>query len=161
MCNAQVHTAAWSGLGMIHNCCGGNTTMPPVFTRTLATVNVDNTWDWKSWVPDALVINLGTNDGSYGTHPEYVTEYVKVIMEAAKNYGSSLHVFLACGPMSETCVPAHQPGTHPHPTTRTPQQCTGQRFVCVNTCEVEPVLFIFRLPVPSFVCAGTAAQSRA
>jgi hypothetical protein len=47
--NAQVHTAAWSGLGMVHNCCGGNTTMPAIFSRTLATKNVDNTWDWSSW----------------------------------------------------------------------------------------------------------------
>ena len=54
--NAQVHTAAWSGLGMYTNCCGGNTTMPSIFSRTLATVNVDNTWKWSSWVPDALVM---------------------------------------------------------------------------------------------------------
>ena len=76
--NAQVHTAAWvstatvypshlatrssdadgccrqSGLGMYHNCCGGNTTMPSIFSRTLATVNKDNTWQWSDWVPDAL-----------------------------------------------------------------------------------------------------------
>ena len=46
---AQIHTAAWSGLGMIKNCCGGNTTMPSIFSRTLATVNTDNTWRWNSW----------------------------------------------------------------------------------------------------------------
>lgn len=57
---AQVHTAAWSGLGMYTNCCGGNTTMPSIFSRTLATVNVDNTWKWSSWVPDALVIVRGS-----------------------------------------------------------------------------------------------------
>ena len=49
---AQVHVQAWSGLGLVHNCCGGNTTMPHIYSRTLATVNVDDTWDWKSWVPD-------------------------------------------------------------------------------------------------------------
>ena len=53
----QVHTAAWSGLGMYTNCCGGNTTMPSIFSRTLATVNVDNTWKWSNYVP--------TPDNSY------------------------------------------------------------------------------------------------
>jgi hypothetical protein len=53
--DAQVHTVAWSGLGMIKNCCGGNTTMPSIYSRTLATVNEDNTWDYTSWTPDALV----------------------------------------------------------------------------------------------------------
>ena len=55
-----MHTAAWSGLGMVRNCCGGNTTMPAIFGRTLATVNKNSTWDFKSWTADVLVINLGT-----------------------------------------------------------------------------------------------------
>lgn len=100
--HAQVHTAAWSGLGMVHNCCGGNTTMPSIFSRTLATLNSDNTWDWAQWKPDALVINLGTNDGSTVTDPKYhYTEtYSELVMQAAEHYGGGLHVFLACGPMS-------------------------------------------------------------
>ena len=49
-----MHTAAWSGLGLVHNLPdpypdGGNTTMSAIFTRTLATVNVDHTWDWSRW----------------------------------------------------------------------------------------------------------------
>jgi hypothetical protein len=73
--SAQVHTTAWSGLGLVHNCCGGNTTMPAIFTRTLASVNNDNSWDWKSWVPDALVVNLGTNDGGSSIDPQ--SQYVE------------------------------------------------------------------------------------
>jgi len=108
--NAQVHTAAWSGLGMVHNCCGGNTTMPSIFSRTLATVNVDNTWRWGSWVPDALVINLGTNDGGSSINPSmhYIETYTDLVLNASKNYGADLQVFLACGPMSEIyCDPVH------------------------------------------------------
>ena len=44
--------------------------MPSIFSRTLATVNTDNTWQWSSWVPDALVINLGTNDGGSAVDPK-------------------------------------------------------------------------------------------
>jgi len=106
--DAQVHTVAWSGLGMVHNCCGGNTTMPSIFGRTLATVNRDATWDWSGWIPDALVVNLGTNDGSTVLDPKYkyVETYEQLVMDAAAHYGPDLHVFLACGPMSETyCAP--------------------------------------------------------
>jgi len=35
MLGASVHTVAWSGLGMVRNCCGGNTTMPSIFRRRL------------------------------------------------------------------------------------------------------------------------------
>ena len=109
--NAQVHTAAWSGLGMVRNCCGGNTTMPAIFSRTLATVNQDNTWDFDSWKPDALVINLGTNDGGAATDPKYkyVETYTDLVLAAANHYGPELHVFLACGPMRESyCEPVQQ-----------------------------------------------------
>jgi lysophospholipase L1-like esterase len=103
---AQVHTAAWSGLGMVRNCCGGNTTMPSIFSRTLATVNADQTWAWSSWTPDALVINLGTNDGGASTDPkyQYIEVYSQLIMEASTHYGPNLNVFLACGPMSTVSI---------------------------------------------------------
>jgi hypothetical protein len=100
--NAQVHTAAWSGLGMVRNCCGGNTTMPAIFNRSLAT-DSSSVWDWSSWVADALVINLGTNDGGAATDPKYnyVGVYTELVMEASRHYGPDLQVFLACGPMSD------------------------------------------------------------
>ena len=109
--NAQVHTAAWSGLGMVRNCCGGNTTMPAIFSRTLATVNQDDTWDFDSWKPDALVINLGTNDGGAATDPKYkyIETYTDLVLSVAKHYGPDLHAFLACGPMRESyCEPVQQ-----------------------------------------------------
>jgi lysophospholipase L1-like esterase len=108
--DAQIHTAAWSGLGMVHNCCGGNTTMPSIFGRTLATVNTDRTWDWARWIPDALVVNLGTNDGAAAsTDPAFVAAYTELVLQAREHYGPQLHVFLACGPMSNIyCEPVQQ-----------------------------------------------------
>ena len=57
--------------GMVENCCGGTTLASDVWRRTLATVvspnatdphgtAPENIWDFSSWVPDAVVINLGT-----------------------------------------------------------------------------------------------------
>ena len=52
---------------MVRNCCGGNTTMPAIFNRTLATDST-TVWPWGTWTADALVINLGTNDGVRSRH---------------------------------------------------------------------------------------------
>ena len=70
---AECHYNAWSGFGMVANCCGGATLASDVWTRTLATVGAANasdphgttaanTWDFSKWTADAVVINLGTND---------------------------------------------------------------------------------------------------
>ena len=57
-------------------------------------------------MPDALIINLGTNDGGNSLKPQYTEIYTKLVMEASKNYGPNLNVFMACGPMSEVyCKP--------------------------------------------------------
>ena len=116
---AQCHTTAWSGLGLVANCCGfpraeeaaasggrggplgdGSHLMPAIFHRTLAT-DGDTRWEWSNWIPDALVINLGTNDGASARTPEYLAAYIDLVTEAFANYGPQLHVFLACGPMSD------------------------------------------------------------
>jgi len=101
---AECSTLAWSGLGLIRNCCGGATYMPEIWTRTLATGNTggSNSWDFSNWVPDALVVNLGTNDGGAGATPEFVEAYKNLVLQAHQAYGDGLDVFLACGPMSET-----------------------------------------------------------
>ena len=76
---AECHYNAWSGFGMVANCCGGSTLASDVWSRTLATVGstnasdphgttVENTWDFSKWQADAVVINLGTND-HLGTTP--------------------------------------------------------------------------------------------
>ena len=103
--DAQCHKTAWSGFGMVRNCCGGNTFMPEIYQRTLATV-AGSRWDFSSWVPDAVIINLGTNDHLPAepapVDEEFVAAYVKMVETAAARYGKDrTHFFLACGPMSE------------------------------------------------------------
>ena len=113
---AECHYNAWSGFGMVANCCGGSTLASDVWSRTLATVGstntsdphgttADNLWDFSSWTADAVVINLGTNDhlGANTTSEKskaYMERYEALVAAAAKVYGYSTHFFLACGPMS-------------------------------------------------------------
>jgi len=113
---AECHYNAWSGFGMVANCCGGSTLGSDVWTRTLATVGSTNTsdphgtteenlWDFNSWIPDAVVINLGTND-HLGTNAStvkaeaYRARYKALVSDAAKAYGGGTRFFLACGPMA-------------------------------------------------------------
>ena len=111
---ADCHIEAWSGFGMYENCCGGNTVMPDIYKRTLATVVSsnssdphgtvkDNLWDFTKWIPDAVVINLGTND-LLNRRPEnvykYNETYLNLILETSRLHGINTHFFLACGPMS-------------------------------------------------------------
>ena len=109
MLGAQCHKIAWSGFGMVRNCCGGDTYMPAVYQRTIASVE-EIRWDFSSWVPDAVVINLGTNDllppEPDPVDEEFVNTYIDLVMNTAHKYDfNRTHFFLACGPMSEHYCP--------------------------------------------------------
>eukprot|EP00443_Scrippsiella_acuminata_P119996 CAMPEP_0115732760 /NCGR_PEP_ID=MMETSP0272-20121206/85295_1 /TAXON_ID=71861 /ORGANISM="Scrippsiella trochoidea, Strain CCMP3099" /LENGTH=385 /DNA_ID=CAMNT_0003176695 /DNA_START=56 /DNA_END=1212 /DNA_ORIENTATION=+ len=118
---AQCHVQAWSGRGVAENCCNQSATlMSDIWLRTLASVSstgsepagtsAENLWDFRSWVPDVLVlINLGTNDvaGTAGIlqpsdwlFPRFNATYLSLLTSAARAYGTSTRFILACGPMS-------------------------------------------------------------
>ncbi len=66
---ADYSVVAWSGKGLIHNIATGSTDtsplMPELYTRYGAN-DADNSYSYpSSWSPNAIVINLGTNDFSY------------------------------------------------------------------------------------------------
>ncbi|HTF96309.1 MAG TPA: polysaccharide deacetylase family protein [Cellvibrio sp.] len=69
--NAQSHSIAISGFGAVRNYGDTNSTspkpMPLYYNRTLME-REDLPWNFQSWVPNAVVIKLGTNDHS--TQPE-------------------------------------------------------------------------------------------
>lgn len=100
---AQCHTSAWSGYGLVRNCCGGVTTMPMIYRRTLATV-AEEDWGFSAsgWTPDALVVNLGTNDhiNGAGINASFAEMYRELVANVTRDYKPAPHLFLACGPMS-------------------------------------------------------------
>jgi len=106
--DAEVHLECWSGKGVVRNYGAPNITSPdpfPIyFPRTLA--NEQNTsWDFSNWIPDAVLINLGTNDFSTQPNPPqsvFQNGYINFINFILSKYISvnpSLEIFLACGPM--------------------------------------------------------------
>jgi lysophospholipase L1-like esterase len=69
---AESHSIAISGFGAVRNYGDANTTspmpMPFYYGRTLMERS-DLPWDFQSWVPEAVVIKLGTNDHSTEPQP--------------------------------------------------------------------------------------------
>jgi len=121
ICNAldaECHVEAWSGFGLTLGCCkqpmSASKPMSKVWFRSLASdqslniFDVDGTpsanlWNFAAWKPDALVINLGTNDVMGGwpwITKTFNASYVALIEQAVEIYGLSTQFFLACGPMT-------------------------------------------------------------
>ncbi len=108
---ADYALVAHSGLGIIRNYNDKSkistklAPMPPRFDRVLDTDSVKK-WDFGQWIPDAVVINLGTNDYSTLPHPDkamFKHRYEELIARIAEVYGP-VPVFCVVGPMTnEPC----------------------------------------------------------
>jgi len=99
---ADLHTIAWSGIGMYRNYgeAGPSTdNMPAVYARVLA-AKASPTWDFATWQPHAVVINLGTNDASTKGDPgtPYRTNYLEFVRTLRGKYPDTFFV-LTIGPM--------------------------------------------------------------
>ena len=79
--DAELHTIAWSGKGVIYNYGDDiQDPLPALYDRTLASQQ-QGSWDF-SWQPDVVVINLGTNDFSTDNDPSealFVDAYVEFL----------------------------------------------------------------------------------
>jgi len=106
--NAEIFVECWSGKGVVRNYGAPNTTSPdpfPVYYPRLFANDATSKWTFSNWVPDAVVINLGTND--YSTQPNppqqlFESGYNAFIKFILTQYGASqpnLKFFLVCGPL--------------------------------------------------------------
>lgn len=89
--NAAPHVIAFSGKGVFQN-YGGNLDepMPVLYPRTLTT-DGGLLWDFSSFVPGAVVINLGTNDFSAAiAMDDFVGAYVALLQTVRTNHPSAL-----------------------------------------------------------------------
>jgi lysophospholipase L1-like esterase len=98
----ELHTVAWSGIGMYRNygiSGASSDAMPSVYARTLAS-QTGSVWDFSTWQPHAVVINLGTNDASTNGDPgtPYETAYLAFVRSLRQKYPDTFFV-LTIGPM--------------------------------------------------------------
>jgi lysophospholipase L1-like esterase len=91
--NADIVTIAWSGIGVYRNYgeAGPSTdTMPTRYDRAVPN-ETGSTWDFSRFTPDAVVINLGTND--YSTHGDpgqpFVDAYASFVEHVRTKYPSA------------------------------------------------------------------------
>jgi lysophospholipase L1-like esterase len=98
---ADIHLIAWSGKGLYQNLDGTMTeTMPILWQRTIPT-NTSSVWTPSQWIPDAVVINLGTNDyGAPGSDPtaNFTAAYLAFVAQLRTVYPQA-YMFLAVGPL--------------------------------------------------------------
>jgi len=100
--SAELHAVAWSGIGMYRNYneTGPSTeNMPAVYARISAVQKTAN-WDFSTWQPHAVVVNLGTNDASTHGDPgaPYETNYLDFVRTLRQKYPDTFFV-LTIGPM--------------------------------------------------------------
>jgi lysophospholipase L1-like esterase len=98
---AEIHVVAWSGKGLYRNLGGDTTdTMPVLWQRTIPTDSTSR-WTPSQWIPDVVVINLGTNDyNAQGPDPSanFQATYLQFVT-TLKNVYPNVFVFGAVGPM--------------------------------------------------------------
>jgi lysophospholipase L1-like esterase len=100
--SAELHAIAWSGIGMYRNYneSGPSTeNMPAVYAR-ISAVQKTSSWDFSTWHPHAVVVNLGTNDASTHGDPgaPYETNYLDFVRTLRQKYPDTFFV-LTIGPM--------------------------------------------------------------
>ena len=92
----ECSSIVWSGLGLLTNWAGGGDLhAPQVYRQTLST-DWDTRWDFQSWVPDALVINLGADgawNGTIADPPRFVATLLAMARNASIEYGDGLRCF--------------------------------------------------------------------
>lgn len=104
--SAERHVIAWSGIGMYrayHEATSVDQ-MPVLYERTLPT-DPESRWDFTRWIPDVVVINLGTND-YWSSDPNndpsqpYTAAYL-VFLEKLRGRYPQAEVLCAMGTMSD------------------------------------------------------------
>lgn len=99
---AECNIIGFSGLGLIRKYDGDITTPMPSKYNCIAAEN-EIQWDFKAWIPQVVVINLGTNDFSGGFIPdrdEFVQTYISFINRIQANYPGA-KIICTIGPVIE------------------------------------------------------------
>lgn len=99
--NAEAVLTAISGGGIVQNSGGSTPGFLPIYWNSYAHKFNDKKYDFSlSKQPDAVVINIGTNDLSKNfDEQKFVTEYVKFLQDVRKQYPDA-YILCTLGPMT-------------------------------------------------------------
>jgi lysophospholipase L1-like esterase len=104
--HADAHYIAHSGQGLVRNYGDSRKVsdynMPDRYLQVFD-MQKEPLWNFSSWIPDIVVINLGTNDFSTEPHPDetiFNRAYLNLIRTIRSHY-DSVPVFCLVGPMTD------------------------------------------------------------
>lgn len=103
--NAQYHATALSGRGLYRNNTGATTGVVPDEFDKIIPGNANPLWDFAQYIPDVVVIHLGTNDFFQESISStnlldsalFVNKYISFIEEIRGHYGADCKIICAFG----------------------------------------------------------------
>ena len=104
--NADINVMARSGIGLsvAHNIVGDyNMNTRYEYMTPLS----DTKWNMHNYIPDVVIINLGTNDSWSGKFDRktFVSQYVALVKNLLSAYGDEVSFVLCCGLMEQGVYP--------------------------------------------------------
>lgn len=107
--DANCTTTAISGKGLYENCCDGNETMAAIFRRVFA-FDASRLWDAADVAPDAVLLNLGTNDMNHDNgsawQDGFINTYAQFVYNLTQLFSRpQLPVFCGVGPITHSYEP--------------------------------------------------------
>jgi lysophospholipase L1-like esterase len=101
--DAQAHLVCFGGRGLLRDYRGQRDVLntPQFFDLAVPDEKSPAAWDHSAYIPDVVVISLGTNDfslgiGSFPEREEWVTTYVRFVRVVRARYPEA-HIFLTEG----------------------------------------------------------------
>lgn len=84
---AEARIMAWSGKGVLQNYPGDDgPRMPTLWTRAIPT-EANSAWDFARWIPEAVVVNLGSNDFSSAVdEAAFIDAYAGLLADVRAKY---------------------------------------------------------------------------
>jgi lysophospholipase L1-like esterase len=96
---ADLHTEAWSGIGIYRNNDGTTSNVMPARFPLIIPTEPGTAWDFSSFQPDAVIVNLGTNDFSGGDPGMGFQTAHENFAASLRDHYPTAKIYLAVGPM--------------------------------------------------------------
>lgn len=101
MLKADWMLTSYSGIGLMHSCCGLKYVMPQVFDKIVIAKD-SLKWDFNAYRPDVLTICLGQNDG-IADSAEFCGAYLRFLCQLRKCYPKTTLICLS-SPMADSLL---------------------------------------------------------
>ncbi|MFB9863495.1 SGNH/GDSL hydrolase family protein [Rufibacter immobilis] len=103
--NAQWHLTAFSGIGLMRSCCNMKLVMPQIFDKVNLREN-EIAWNFSQYVPDAVTICLGQNDGIQDS-TLFTRNYLQFLQTVRSKYPQA-EIICLTSPMADVQLAASQ-----------------------------------------------------